>query len=182
MIKYSQVVRNIDPNGAVILGGIEASLRRLSHYDYWDDRYRKSVLIDAKADLLVYGMGELAILEIAEALNAGIQINDIIYVNGTVYKTKNPDYIPYNAITLPTYQEVIHHKDQAASSFMSQYTNTDAINGKPLVEPYEDLYVVQNSAHHLKWMIYIRYLLGEKHILILKNLDILKRWMKLNFP
>jgi len=146
LIKYSQVVRNIDPNGAVILGGIEASLRRLSHYDYWDDRYRKSVLLDAKADLLVYGMGELAILEIAEALNAGIQINDIIYVNGTVYKTKNPDYIPYNAITLPTYQEVIHHKDQAASSFMSQYTNTDAINGKPLVEPYEDLYVVQNSA------------------------------------
>ncbi|MGD9909023.1 MAG: YgiQ family radical SAM protein [Candidatus Izemoplasmatales bacterium] len=146
VIKYSQVIRNIDPHAPIILGGIEASLRRLSHYDYWDDRYRKSVLLDSKADLLVYGMGELAILEIAEALKAGIHINDIIYVNGTVFKTKNEDYLPYNAIRLPSFHDVIHHKDQAASSFMTQYTNTDAIVGKPLVEEYEDYFVVQNSA------------------------------------
>ncbi len=145
VIKYSNVVRKIDPTGNIIIGGIEASLRRLSHYDYWDNQYRKSILVDSKADLLVYGMGELAIREIADGLNAGISAKDLIYIPGTVFKTDNPDYVPYNAKYLPTYQEVIASKKAAMASFMIQYTNTDSIVGTPLVESYDQYMIVQNS-------------------------------------
>lgn len=145
-IRYSQIIRSLDSNATIILGGIEASLRRLSHFDFWDHQYKKSILIDSKADLIVYGMGELAIIEIADGLNAGIRIQDLIYIPGTVYKTSEISYLPYNGITLPKYSAVVHNKEEAIQSFMIQYTNTDAINGKPLIESYDDLYIVQNQA------------------------------------
>ena len=145
VIRYSNIIRKIDSEGAIIIGGIEASLRRFSHYDYWDDSIRKSILFDSKADILVYGMGERAILEIADALNSDLKVNDIIFVKGTVWKTNKPDYLPSDAITLPTYQEVIASKINYAKSFMIQYENTDAIASKPLIETYPQGFYVQNT-------------------------------------
>jgi len=144
VIKYSNLIREIDSENVIIVGGIEASLRRLSHYDYWEDHIRKSILIDSKADLLVYGMGELAIVEIAEALDAGLKATDIIYIKGTVYKTNNEDLIAQNSIVLPSFDELIASKETYAKSFMIQYKNTDAISARPLVENYKNHYVVQN--------------------------------------
>lgn len=144
VIKYSNIIRQLDPNGEIILGGIEASLRRLSHYDYWGDEVRKSILIDAKANLLVYGMGELSIVEIADCLDAGMSSKDIIYIKGTVFKTNQNEYIPQDAIYLPSYDDVLSSKEAYAKSFMIQYENTDHIQAKPLVEIYRNHIIVQN--------------------------------------
>jgi uncharacterized radical SAM protein YgiQ len=144
VIKYSNIIRDIDNEAPIIIGGIEASLRRFSHYDYWDNRYRKSILVDSKADLLVYGMGELSIVEIADALSSGMNISDIIFVRGTVFKTSNPDYIPQKSYIMPTYEEVTQSFKKANQSFMTQYENTDSITAKPLVESYDLFNVVQN--------------------------------------
>lgn len=144
VIKYSNIIRQLDPNGEIILGGIEASLRRLSHYDYWGDEVRKSILIDAKANLLVYGMGELSIVEIADCLDAGMTSKDIVYIKGTVFKTNQTEYIPHDAIYLPSYDDVLSSKETYAKSFMIQYENTDHIQAKPLVEMYRNHIIVQN--------------------------------------
>ena len=90
-IVYSHMARQAYPDVPIIVGGIEASLRRLAHYDYWDDKVRRSLLLDAKADLLLYGMGEKIIIEVAHALNAGIAVEDLVYIRGTVLKTKDLD-------------------------------------------------------------------------------------------
>lgn len=145
VVKYSKIVREIDPSKAIILGGVESSLRRLAHYDYWKDTVKKSILLDAKADLIVYGMGELAVIEIAEALKSGLPIEYLTYIKGTVVKTKDKSFIPDNAIYLPDYQEVSQNKIAYAKSFMIQYENTDHIAGKPLVEQYDDIYILQNT-------------------------------------
>ena len=144
VIKYSNIIRKIDPDGAIILGGIEASLRRMAHYDYWDDTIRKSVLLDSKADLLGYGMGEAAVLEIADALAGGLNIKDVIFVKGTVWKTSNPDYLPSDGITLPSFEAITASKKAYAESFLIQYENTDSITAKPLIELNHTVYVVQN--------------------------------------
>ncbi len=144
VIKYSNVIRKIAPSSAIIIGGIEASLRRFAHYDYWDDSVRKSILFDSKADILVYGMGEKSILEIADSLNSGLEISDIIFVKGTVWKTTNVDYLPADAINLPTFNEVISSKIKYAQSFMIQYENTDSIASRPLIEEYSQEFYVQN--------------------------------------
>lgn len=144
VIKYSNVIRKIAPSSAIIIGGIEASLRRFAHYDYWDDSVRKSILFDSKADILVYGMGEKSILEIADSLNSGLEVSDIIFVKGTVWKTTNVDYLPADAINLPTFNEVISSKIKYAQSFMIQYENTDSIASRPLIEEYSQEFYVQN--------------------------------------
>lgn len=140
---YSNRIREAYRNSPVIIGGIEASLRRLSHYDYWSDSVKRSVLMDSGADLLVYGMGEKAIIQIAEALESGIPVNEITFVNGTVYKTKDRGR-PYDPIFLPAYNEVASSKKKYAESFKIQYENTDSIIGKTLVEQYDTVFVVQN--------------------------------------
>lgn len=140
---YSNRIREAYKNVPIIIGGIEASLRRLSHYDYWSDSVRRSVLLDSSADLLVYGMGEKSIIEIAEALEAGIPINEITFINGTVYKTKDKER-PYNPIFLPAYSQVISSKEKYSESFKIQYENTDSTTGKALIEQYDTVYVVQN--------------------------------------
>jgi len=144
-IVYSQIIRSLDNEAAIILGGIEASLRRFSHFDYWDDTVRKSILLDAKADLLVYGMGEKAIVEIADALSSGLSAKDCIFIKGTVFKTQETSYIPENAIYMPSFEQARSDKDMANKAFMYQYTNNDAINSKPLVEPNGSVFVVQNT-------------------------------------
>lgn len=143
VIVYSQMARQAYPDANIIIGGIEASLRRLSHYDYWDNKVRKSIIIDSNADLLLYGMGENSIIEVADALDSGIDIHDLTYLDGTVYKTKNID-LAYDPIILPAYEEVVRSKEKYAQSFLAQYHNTDHFTAKTLVEPYQGWYVVQN--------------------------------------
>lgn len=142
---YSRKIRELYPEAAIILGGIEASLRRMAHYDYWSNTVKKSILIDAKADLLVYGMSELSIIDVADGLASGLHVRDIIYIPGTVYKTNKEDYIPYNAISLPSYDDITSSKRKYAESFQMKYQHIDHISAKPLVESYRNHYVVQNT-------------------------------------
>ncbi|WP_052045327.1 YgiQ family radical SAM protein [Caloranaerobacter azorensis] len=142
-IVYANKAREAYKDVPIILGGIEASLRRLAHYDYWSDKVRRSILLDAKADLLIYGMGERQIVEIAEALDSGIPVNEITYIRGTVYKTKDLSR-PYKPIILPSFEEIIKSRLKFAESFKIQYQNMDYINGRTLVEPYGNIYIVQN--------------------------------------
>jgi uncharacterized radical SAM protein YgiQ len=145
-IVYSNRVKEAYSDVPIILGGIEASLRRFAHYDYWSNKVRRSILLDAKADLLVYGMGERQIVEIAEALESGLPVKEITFISGTVYKTKDRERA-YEPVFLPHYDEILESKEKYADSFMLQYNNMDAIVGKPLVEPYKNNYVVQNPPH-----------------------------------
>lgn len=143
-IVYCQMIRKEFGNVPIIIGGIEASLRRLGHYDYWEDKVRHSILLDSQADLLLYGMGENSIVEMADALQSGIAIKDITFIKGTVYKTKElPD--GYDFVMLPSFDEICKDKKTYAKSFYLQYQNTDPFVAKPLVEPYEAIYVVQNT-------------------------------------
>lgn len=143
-VVYSNLIRQVYKKTPIILGGIEASLRRMAHYDYWSDKLKRSILLDSGADLVSYGMGEHSIIEIAEALDSGIAVSDITFIAGTVYKTKSLDSV-YDAEILPGYEDMKQDKLEYARSFYVQYCNTDPFSGKRLVEPYNDhLYVVQN--------------------------------------
>ncbi|MBE5759518.1 MAG: YgiQ family radical SAM protein [Clostridiales bacterium] len=143
-VVYANLIRRRFRNTPIILGGIEASLRRLAHYDYWSNKVKRSILLDSSADIVIYGMGEKAIIEVAEALDSGLAAKDICYVKGTVWKTKRPEDV-YDAITLPTYDEVKENKRTYAESFYTQYKNTDPFNAKTLIEPYPNgIFVVQN--------------------------------------
>ena len=143
-VVYGNLIRQTYKKTPIILGGIEASLRRMAHYDYWSDKLKRSVLLDSGADVISYGMGEHSIIELAEALDAGIPVEDITYIAGTVVKAKTLDSI-YDAEILPSFEDLKVDKMNYARSFYTQYLNTDAFNGKRLVEPYSDhLYVVQN--------------------------------------
>lgn len=141
---YCNLIRQTYRDVPVIIGGIEASLRRLAHYDYWSDKLKRSVLLDSQADLLIYGMGERAIVEAANALNDGMDIRDVTYIDGTVFRTREvPDDLP--AITLPSYPAMQADKSVYARSFYLQYQNTDPFSAKRLIEPYSDReFVVQN--------------------------------------
>lgn len=166
VIVYSGKAREAYKDVPVIIGGIEASLRRFAHYDYWDDKVRRSVLLDAKADLLIYGMGERAVVDIAEALDSGIEAKDISWIRGTVCRvvnTKFKDGVTEDVyemelfgdgdtVMLPTYHDITDgnqsdtdSKKNYGRSFLLQYQNNDYISGKRLVEKYENtVYVVQN--------------------------------------
>ena len=144
-IVYCQLIRKVYKNIPIIIGGIEASLRRMAHYDYWSDKLKHSILIDSGADILSYGMGEKSIVAVAEALEAGIPVQEITFVRGTVYKCKQiPDGVTVQH--LPSYQELKADKLNYARSFYVQYCNTDSHYGKCLAEKYDDFYVVQNPA------------------------------------
>ena len=143
-IVYCNLIRSVYKDAAIIIGGIEASLRRLAHYDYWSNRLKRSILLDSQADLISYGMGEHSIVEIADALDSGIDIKDITFIDGTVFKTRNLDIV-YDYKMLPDFQELKDDKKEYAKSFFIQYSNTDPFLGKRLVEPYNGKeFVVQN--------------------------------------
>ncbi|MBD5135864.1 MAG: YgiQ family radical SAM protein [Lachnospiraceae bacterium] len=143
-IVYCNLIRQTYKDVPVIIGGIEASLRRMGHYDYWSDKVKNSILVDSGADILIYGMGERSVVEVADALNSGIDVKDITFINGTVYKTKTLDTV-YNYIMLPDIDSIKSDKKKYAQSFYLQYCNTDPFVAKPLVEQYkEHMYVVQN--------------------------------------
>jgi len=143
-VVYGNLIRKTYKDVPIIIGGIEASLRRMAHYDYWSDSFKRSILLDSGANLISYGMGEKSIVEIADALNSGIPVSDITFVKGTVYKTKNTDLF-YDEIRLPSYNEMKEKPVLYAKSFKVQYDNTDPFTGKVLVEAYpNDVFVVQN--------------------------------------
>lgn len=143
-VVYSNLIRSVYKDVPVILGGIEASLRRLAHYDYWSDKLKRSILLDSQADLISYGMGEHSIVEIADALNAGIDVKDITFIDGTVYRTRSLESV-YDYQLLPDFEELKRSKREYAKSFFVQYSNTDPFTGKRLVEPYGGReFVVQN--------------------------------------
>ena len=145
-VVYGNLIRQTYKDVPIIIGGIEASLRRLAHYDYWSDSLKRSILLDSQADIISYGMGEHSIIEIAEALDSGLLAEHITFVPGTVYKTKEIENV-YDYIMLPSYEDLKEDKINYAKSFYTQYQNTDPFAGKRLVEPYDKgIYVVQNPA------------------------------------
>lgn len=144
-IVYCNLIRQTYKKTPIIIGGIEASLRRLAHYDYWSNKVKRSILLDSGADLISYGMGEHSIVEIADALNAGIDVKDITFIRGTVYKAKNLEHLYDEYIMLPSYDEICADKKTYAESFYKQYCNTDPFVAKHLVEKYKDTeYIIQN--------------------------------------
>ena len=143
-IVYCNLIRQTYKHKPIIIGGIEASLRRLAHYDYWSNKMKRSILLDSGADIISYGMGEHSIIEIADALDSGLDVKDITFINGTVYKTRNREDI-YDAIELPHYEELLADKKEYAKSFYTQYCNTDPFVAKRLFETYDGkMFVVQN--------------------------------------
>ena len=143
-VVYGNLIRKSYKDVPIVIGGIEASLRRMAHYDYWTDSFKRSILLDSQADLISYGMGEKSIVEIADALASGIAVKDITFISGTVYKTKDLSSI-YEGVMLPDYDSMKEDRSKYAQSFQIQYQNTDHITGRPLIEPYPGgVYVVQN--------------------------------------
>lgn len=144
VVVYGNLIRRVYKDVPVLIGGIEASLRRMGHYDYWSDKMKRSVLLDSGADILMYGMGEHSMVELAEALDSGMDVSDITYVRGTVYRTKE-DNIPDEAIILPDYEAVAADPLKYAESFYTQYKNTDPFTASTMVEKYPNkVCVVQN--------------------------------------
>ncbi len=140
---YCNLIRRTYKDVPILLGGIEGSLRRLAHYDYWSESMKRSILLDSQADIVMYGMGEKSIVEIANALNAGYDVKDITFVDGTVFKAKELDEsLP--TIVLPAFEEVKANPRRYAESFRIQYGNCDPFTAKRLAEPYENYFVVQN--------------------------------------
>ena len=143
-VVYGNLIRRTYKKTPIIIGGIEASLRRMAHYDYWSNSFKRSILLDSQADLISYGMGEKSIVEIADALNSGIEVKDITFIPGTLYKTKDISGL-YNSVMLPDYTSMKEVPRKYAESFAIQYNSTDPFTGKVLVEPYPNgIFVVQN--------------------------------------
>lgn len=164
---YGNLIRRTYKKVPVILGGIEASLRRMAHYDYWSDQVRRSVLLDAGADLISYGMGERSIVEIADALNAGIDIRDLTFIRGTVYRCRDLEHVQ-DPLILPEYEKICADKKAYAQSFALQYRNTDALTARPMAENYGSRgYVVQNPP---------AYPLTEQEMDDVYGLPYMRRW------
>ena len=144
VVVYCNLIRRTFKNIPILIGGIEASLRRLAHYDYWSDKLKRSILLDSQADLLLYGMGERAIVEAANALNDGMSVRDLTYIDGTVFRAASAD-TPVPSIRLPDYASLVKDPKKYAESFYLQYTNTDPFSAKQLIEPYSEReFVIQN--------------------------------------
>lgn len=144
VLVYSNLIRKVYHSVPVILGGIEASLRRMGHYDYWEDRVRRSILLDSGADLISYGMGEHSVVAVADALQAGLPVESLTFIPGTVYRCKETDHL-FEPEFLPSFEEICQDRKAYARSFLTQYENTDFMQGKTLVEDYGNQgYVVQN--------------------------------------
>lgn len=142
-IVYCNRLREAYPDVPILIGGIEASLRRMAHYDYWENKVRRSILVDSMADILIYGMGERALLEIAADLNQGIAVENIQDVGGTCYRVPNMDYV-YDYLPLPSFAEVEHDKQKFAEAFKLEYLEQDPIRGRRLAQQNDEWCVVAN--------------------------------------
>ncbi|HBE76402.1 MAG TPA: YgiQ family radical SAM protein, partial [Firmicutes bacterium] len=148
VIVYANRVREAYKNIPVIIGGIEASLRRFAHYDYWDDAVRRSILVDSRADILVYGMGEKPIVEIAAKLSSGAAVTEITDIRGTAFlgsiSQQNLQESGPDQIVIPSFDEVKTDKRKYAQAFLVQYQEQDPIRGKTILQLHGDRYLVQN--------------------------------------
>lgn len=142
---YCNILKAVYPDSDIVIGGIEASLRRFAHYDYWDDTILPSILLSSQADLLVYGMGEKSIIEIASYYEAGLKASDMTFINGTAFKTSNIDLL-INYELLPSFKSITSSKQLFMESFLIQKSMCDSLNAKVLIEKYDECYVVQNVA------------------------------------
>ena len=162
-IVYSNLIRQKYKEIPMIIGGIEASLRRFAHYDYWEDKVRQSILADSNADLLIYGMGEHQIVEVADFLNAGLGIEYLQHVDGTCFLTKDISNLT-DAITIESFETVSKDKIAYAKAFMVQYDEQDPIRGKRIIQAHGDRYLVQNqptmplSREELDWVFNLGYM------------------------
>ena len=141
---YCKIIRRLYPDSPIIIGGLEASLRRFAHYDYWNDRVMPSVLFDSKADILVYGMGELQTVEIAKRLGAGYPVEALHDIRGICYQVKTEDYVPKSAVDLPSYERVCESKRDYAVAARKELDEADAVRGKTLVQRHGKRLLVQN--------------------------------------
>ncbi len=144
VIVYCNRIREAYGDVPIVIGGLEASLRRFAHYDYWDNKVRRSILVDSRADLLTYGMGEKILLRIAELLDKGVPVKKIRDVRGTVYLCSPEDKLHYEAVGGFTYDELKTDKARYAEAYKLQYLNQDAISGKAVTEVYDGKLLVQN--------------------------------------
>ena len=144
VIVYSNRIREAYGDIPIIVGGLEASLRRFAHYDYWEDRVRRSILVDSRADIISYGMGENSIVRIATLLDKGVPVKKIRDVRGTVYLAKPEDKINFPSRHIGDYDELKTDKAAYAKAFAIQYKNADSIRGLALTESYGDKLLVQN--------------------------------------
>lgn len=142
VIVYCNRVREAFGDIPLLIGGVEASLRRFAHYDYWDDKIRRSIMLDSRADILMYGMGEKQVVEIANALNAGIPVHEITQIPGTCYLANEPVY--NNAVEIPSFEECRDFKEKYAESCRMQYYEQNPYIGKTVVQKHGDKYLIQN--------------------------------------
>ncbi|MBQ9942016.1 MAG: YgiQ family radical SAM protein [Christensenellaceae bacterium] len=141
---YTKMVKKIYPDVPVVIGGVEASLRRFAHYDYWENEVRPSILAEAPADLLMYGMGEHPLRELAEALDSGLAIGDITYIRGTAWWADSPDRVYEDKVIVHSFEEVAADKRKFAEAFAEQYRQQEPIKGKTVIQPHGKRFLVQN--------------------------------------
>ena len=144
VIVYCNRIRDAYGDVPIIIGGLEASLRRFAHYDYWDDRVRRSVLVDSRADILTYGMGENILVRIAKLLDKGVPVKKIRDVRGTVFLAKRGESVHFESVEVGDYDELKSDKRAYAKAFAVQYKNTDSVHGKAIIEYYGDKMLVAN--------------------------------------
>ncbi len=163
VIVYCNRIREAYGDIPIIIGGLEASLRRFAHYDYWDDRVRRSILVDSRADILTYGMGENILRRIAKLLDKGVPIKKIRDVRGTVYLAKSGEAIHFDSVEVGDYDTLKTDKAAYAKAFATQYKNTDSVRGKAIIEYYDDKMLVQNppmpplEREELDWVYSLNY-------------------------
>lgn len=141
---YSNIIRRLYPDSPIIIGGLEASLRRFAHYDYWKDTVMPSILFDSKADLISYGMGELQTIEIAKRLSEGYTVESLYDIRGICYKVKTTDYVPKSVVELPSYENVKENKRDYAVAARKELEEADAVRGKTLIQRHGSYLLVQN--------------------------------------
>jgi len=144
VIVYCNRIREAYGDVPIIIGGLEASLRRFAHYDYWDDKVRRSILVDSRADILTYGMGENILRRIAELLDRGVPIKKIRDVRGCAYLAKKGEKVFFDSVEVGDYDVLKEDKTAYAKAFATQYKNTDSVRGKAVIEYYGDKMLVQN--------------------------------------
>lgn len=145
---YSNIIRRLYPDSPIIIGGLEASLRRFAHYDYWKDTVMPSVLFDSKADIISYGMGEMQTIEIAKRLSEGYTVDALYDIRGICYKVKTTDYIPKSVVELPSYENVKENMRDYAIAARKELEEADAVRGKTLIQRHGDYLLVQNPPMH----------------------------------
>lgn len=141
---YSNILKKLYPDSPVIIGGLEASLRRFAHYDYWADKVMPSILFDSKADILVYGMGELQTVEIAKRLNSGLALEALYDIRGICYAVETKDYIPEPAVDLPSFERVSENKRDYAIAARKELEEADAVRGRKVIQRHGRYILIQN--------------------------------------